>query len=713
MVYLAHRAEDGRTQTVLEHLTGTAALCSQFAAAFGAADLGSFTGMAHDIGKYSAAFQKRINGSSNTTDHATAGAYECFKRGRSEAAFCVAGHHGGLPDGGTRGDNPDLPTFLGRMNRANSGGLEPYAQWSQELTLPAVQGVRFIGKSGLLDAFFFTRMLYSCLVDADYLDTEQFMQGEAPPRGSDTTIKSLWQKAEDYFARKFSPKGTLNRLRCEILEECIRQGEAQKPGLFTLTVPIGGGKTTASLAFALRHACTHHKKRIIYVIPYTSIIEQTAKTFRKILGDENVLEHHFNNGYDTGEKGEASPETEKLLRATENWDMPVIVTTSVQFFESLYANRSSRCRKLHNLADSVVIFDEAQMLPIPYLRPCVSAIAQLTAHYGVSAVLCTATQPALSPLFREFLPDVPITELCPGEMMENPIFKRVSFQSAGLLPWTDLTAQLRQASQVLCIVNSCKNAQTVYEGIHGEGSFHLSTLMTPRHRTRVLEEIRQRLEDGRPCRVVSTSLIEAGVDVDFPLVFREESGLDSILQAAGRCNREGKRPVSESIVTVFQSETEPPKLFSIAIGAAHETMDQYADFAETEAISNYFDKLLDLKGSAAQDQKNILPQIMNGDFPFRTVAERFRLIEENTYTVYIPNDDNQELIEQLRLGYVTRQLFRNLGQDGVSVYLQDFQKLDENGALELLADGSAILLDPDLYMPNTGLTPNVERNYFI
>ncbi len=237
--------------------------------------------------------------------------------------------------------------------------------------------------------------------------------------------------------------------------------------------------------------------------------------------------------------------------------------------------------------------------------------------------------------------------------------------------------------------------------------------MTPRHRTRVLEEIRQRLEDGRPCRVVSTSLIEAGVDVDFPLVFREESGLDSILQAAGRCNREGKRPVSESIVTVFQSETEPPKLFSIAIGAAHETMDQYADFAETEAISNYFDKLLDLKGSAAQDQKNILPQIMNGDFPFRTVAERFRLIEENTYTVYIPNDDNQELIEQLRLGYVTRQLFRNLGQDGVSVYLQDFQKLDENGALELLADGSAILLDPDLYMPNTGLTPNVERNYFI
>ena len=709
MAYFAHISEDNRQQTVLQHLEGVAEFCSRFAMPFGAEEQGKLIGLAHDIGKYSDAFQRRLQGGSRV-DHATAGAYECFRRGQPAAAFCVAGHHGGLPDGGGRGDTSDLPTFHGRMRRAVEGKLEPYTPWEQEVSLPSPQSPVIREQ---LDAFFFTRMLYSCLVDADFLDTEQFMVGEAPPRGSDISMETLYQRLEQYISGWFPPQGEVNSLRCAVLKQCIRQGSAQKPGLFTLTVPTGGGKTVASFAFALRHACTHGKARIIYVIPYTSIIEQTADIFRNILGAENVLEHHSNVLYDTDSFGAATPETAKRMRATENWDMPVIVTTAVQFFESLYANRSSQCRKLHNIANSVIIFDEAQMLPLPYLRPCVSAIAQLTAHYGTSAVMCTATQPALSPLFREFLPGITIPELCEASVMRSPVFQRVRFQKAGTLSWAQLHRRFLNTKQVLCIVNSRKNAQLVFEGIRGDGGYHLSTLMTPFHRKAVLAEIRQRLKAGLPCRVVSTSLIEAGVDVDFPLVFREEAGLDSVLQAAGRCNREGSRPVSESIVTIFKAETVPPQVFSAAIAAGQAAMDRYEDLSDPDAVSYYFHALLDLKGQKAQDQKGILPRIQEGDFPFRTVAERFHLIEQDTRTVYIPMWDGEKLVERLRQGERSRQLFRELGQYGVSVYAQHFQKLNEGGVLELLEDGSAVLTDLTLYSDDTGLALDVDSDRFI
>lgn len=710
MEYLAHISEDKRKQTVLQHLEGTADLCRRFAASFGAEELGDLAGMAHDIGKYSAAFQRRLEGGARV-DHATAGAFECFRRGQTAAAFCVAGHHGGLPDGGSRNNAPDLPTFWGRMNRARRGELEPYGAWQQELALPAPRPPAILIKE---DAFFYIRMLYSCLVDADYLDTERFMAGEAPPRGSDTSMEALYERLRQAVSGWFPPKGEVNALRCAVLEQCIRQGAAQKPGLFTLTVPTGGGKTTASLAFALSHACAHGKMRIVYVIPYTSIIEQTARTFRDVLGAENVLEHHSNVQYDTDACGAVTPEAARRMRAAENWDMPVVVTTAVQFFESLYSNRPSQCRKLHSLANSVVIFDEAQMLPLSYLRPCVSAIAQLTAHYGVSAVLCTATQPALSPLFQEFLPGVSIPEICAASVMSAPVFKRVRFQREGVLTWAQLHQRLGDARQALCIVNSRKNALEVYKGIRGEGGYHLSTLMAPFHRRAVLDEIRSRLKAGLPCRVVSTSLIEAGVDVDFPLVFREEAGLDSILQAAGRCNREGKRPASESVVTVFKAETAPPEIFSAAIAAGQAAMSRYEDLSDPEAVSYYFHELLDLKGPEAQDKEGILPLIRKGGFPFRTVAEHFRLIDQDTRTVYIPTGDGAELVERLRRGERSRQLFRELGQYGVSVYPPHFKALDEGGVLEPLEDGSVILLDLQLYSDETGLGMETDEDrYFL
>lgn len=699
MDILAHIAADGRRQTVEEHLRGTAKLCAGFAAAFGAEELGQLSGLAHDLGKYSDAFQRRLRGSPEQVDHSTVGAAECCKLGQGSAAFAVAGHHSGLPDGGGQGDHWEEPTFCGRMKRAAMGKLDPCQIWREAFLLPAPLPPVFSSQS---EEMLFTRMLYSCLVDADFLDTETFMAGQAPERGGGDTMEALEEKLQAHISGWFPPKTELNRERCEILEHCIEQGESQSPGLFTLTIPTGGGKTVASLAFALRHARINGLRRIIYVIPYTSIIEQNAQVFRDILGDENVLEHHSGVLYDI--EDEARPENARLARATENWDMPVVVTTAVQFFESLFANRSSQCRKLHNLAKSVIIFDEAQMLPVPYLRPCVYAIAQLVKDYNASAVLCTATQPALDKMFLEFLPDRPAVELCPRDIFHQEAFQRVTFRREGKLSWEAAAEQISGQKQALCIVNSRKSAQRIYSLLDSEGAFHLSTLMYPAHRKAMLKEIRARLGDGLPCRVVSTSLIEAGVDVDFPAVFREEAGLDSILQAAGRCNREGKRTAEESVVTIFQSETPPPSLFEIPVAAGRQALNRYDQPDSPEAIRCYFQELLDLKGPEALDQKNILTMMEREYMPFRKIAERFHLIDSETKTIYIPLGEGNALIQRLRSGERGRALFRALGQYGVSVYPQHFSALDLAGDLEVLEDGSAVLTNLALYDNAVGLS---------
>ena len=699
--YLAHLTEDGRTQTILEHLKGTASLCSAFAAAFDAEAQGQLAGMAHDIGKYSAAFQRRLHGGPKV-DHASAGAFECLKAQQLAAAFAISGHHGGLPDGGGRGDAAGTGTFWGRINRASQGRLEDYHAWQSEFSLPHANTPAFAGTR--LEGMFFTRMLFSCLVDADYTDTGAFMDNSPYLPASSSSMEELWRRLETYVSGWFPPKGALNMQRCAILEQCMSAGAQYGPGLFTLTVPTGGGKTVASLSFALAQAKARRMKRIVYVIPYTSIIEQTAQVFREILGDENVLEFHFGVQFDQQEDDASSPETAPLTRSVETWDVPVIVTTAVQFFESLYACRPSKCRKLHNLAQSVLIFDEAQMLPLPYLRPCVWAIAQLVRHYGASAVLCTATQPALDPIFQEFASEIPIREICPMAEAHWESFRRVSFQRVGTLSWMDLAARLQQQEQVLCVVNTRRAAREVFHQLSGSGNFHLSTLMYPAHRRRILDEIRRRLRDGLPCRVVSTSLIEAGVDVDFPAVYRELSGLDSILQAAGRCNREGKRPPEDSIVTIFQGEDPPPRLFETSIGAGKIVLDHCQDVSSRAAIHTYFSTLLDLKGAEAQDAHHILPLMESEFFPFRTVAERFHLIESPTTTVYLPLEEGAGLVELLRSGQYSRTLYRRLGQYGVSVYPQHLAALEQAGALEHLEDGSVVLRDIGLYTQTTGLT---------
>ena len=709
-MYLAHRTEDGQEQSIQEHAENVAELCAKFAASFGAEEVGRALGLAHDIGKYSRAFQRRIYGENIHTDHSTAGAQEIIKYAGWPAAYCVAGHHGGLPDGGGKWDAPSDPTLYGRLKRP----VEPYGVFSDEIQLnrPRCLPPRALGQGGFTMAFWI-RMLFSCLVDADYLDTEAFMLGSPPPRGSDITMDELLARLEAHITTRWkNPKSELDQARQDILHACMEAGMTQTPGLFTLTVPTGGGKTVSSLAFALRHAVAHGKKRVVYVIPYTSIIEQTAAVFRGILGEETVLEHHSNVDLDDDENDLPNPEKERRKLAAENWDLPVVVTTAVQFFESLFANKPSRCRKLHNLADSVIIFDEAQTIPLPYLLPCVRSIAELVINYGATCVLCTATQPALGPMFTAIVPELAPREIAPA--VPKNIFERVRYEHLGQLSDSELAQRLSAHHQVLCIVSTRKQAQAVYKLLDKGGTFHLSTLMTPEHRREVLKTVRERLTAGLPCRVVSTSLIEAGVDVDFPTVYRAEAGLDSVVQAAGRCNREGKRPASESRVYIFQPDSSYTATLADSMMRPLEIMRSvtrdYPALDAPETIERYF-TALHLFAGKETDSKDIVSLFEAGmqdqwhpSFPFAQVARDFHLIDQNTYAVLVPRaEDAKEIAARLRSGERSRALLRKAGKYSVNVYKNHLDALLGQYAVEIVEEGLYVLTDISLYDEDTGL----------
>lgn len=702
---LAHGATDEHPegQSIEAHLKGTGELAETFAAEFGAAANGKLCGLSHDIGKYSDEFQLRLRGGKKV-DHATAGAIECFKIKAAFEAVCVIGHHSGLPNVGHKdADTTESQTFFGRKLRAEQGGIPDYRKnWNGHIALPQ-DYFRPSGR-GFATAFYI-RMLYSCLVDADYIDTETFMNGDAG-RGNYEPLSALCDKLTAYISKWNNPTREIDILRQKILNSCIEKASAPR-GIFSLTVPTGGGKTVASMAFALNHAAANSMKRIIYVIPYTSIIEQNAKVFRDILGQENVVEHHSSVSYELSENADELEYRSAL--ATENWDAPVIVTTAVQFFESLYANRSSKCRKLHNIANSVIIFDEAQMIPSNNLRPCVAAIAELVRAYNATAVLCTATQPAIDEMLLEYSKKESVVELCPDVEGMFEKFRRTSFEKEGRLTTDELVSRLESQQQVLCIVNTRKFAQEVYEALPSEGRFHLSTLMCPVHRKQKLDEIRERLKSGKTCRVVSTSLIEAGVDVDFPRVFREMAGLDSILQAAGRCNREGKRSAESSIVTVFESENKVNKLIAVNRDAAEETVRDWTQPNTTSTIERYFKAYRDFLRN--DDKSGVITASEKGisgcGLPFEWIAKEFKLIDQNTFTVYISVGEGKELISRLREGERSRELYRKAGMYSVSIYENHFNALINAGAAEPFGDDAAILTDLSLYSDEKGLATDV------
>ncbi|MCI8465187.1 MAG: CRISPR-associated helicase Cas3' [Lachnospiraceae bacterium] len=701
--YLAHKAED-REQTVLEHLQETAKLAGEFAAAFGKQPLGELTGGFHDLGKCSEEFQARLRNPKSTErcDHSTAGALEAFKRRQMTAAMCIMGHHSGLLDFGGQMDTDD-GTVRGRLKKGQSGKIPDYSGWEELCPFLHIHDVPEMDPSQTtFDRYMETKFLYSSLVDADFLNTEEFMNGKPASRGTGECLETLLGRLEAWLKEQgwLMGKTGINGMRSELLQTVAAHGQEAKRGIYTLTVPTGGGKTVSSLYWALRHGVSQGLDRVIYVIPYMNIIEQTAKKFREILGEENVLEHHSNVIYEAGSEEEWSP----FQLASENWDMPIVVTTAVQFFESLFHNKSSRCRKLHNIANSVIIYDEVQMLPVAYWTPCIHAMEELSALFRATQVLCTATQPAIT-----FPKGTEPEEITKDTKKQFERLKRVTFVNGGALPLEKIAEKLKSHRQALCIVNTKRTARRLYELLERrEECFHLTTMMVPAHREEVLSEIKRRLEENLPCLVIATSLVEAGVDLDFQYVLREQAGLDSILQAAGRCNRNGMGKPEESIVEVFSLEGgRLPDSISQQVKVARCIMEEYKEWDSLEAIEAYFRFWRELRGKENLDRKKIMEKVEQ--YAFREIAKTFRLINEDTDTVYIPwKEEGKELVRKLRGGQTGGGLFRKLGRYSVNVYEPHYRELLRLGDIELI-QGTAVLINEKLYDKRAGLTFSEEE----
>ena len=752
LIYYAHSAQDKlgnllpyeRWQTLQSHSVNVGEMAAEFARVFGAQEIACQTGQLHDLGKYSEAFNCRLHGGPSV-DHATAGAKIAVERWRNVIgkliAFCIAGHHAGLANGSGEGDNRrTLKQRLALQFGADIPALDNL--WQQEIKLPqnlSAPPLKADAHHPFFSYAFFTRMLYSCLVDADYLDTEAFylkLENKAAERGGYPDLNVLQHNFNQFindFRRRIAqaPEQTeaekrnaaLNRLRSEILDHAVEQA-AQPQGLFTLTVPTGGGKTFTSMAFALEHAKQHGMRRVIYVIPFTSIIEQNAAEFRKAfgeLGEQAVLEHH--STFDDGKlQNEATKD--KLRLASENWDAPIVVTTAVQFFESLFADRSSRCRKLHNIAGSVIILDEAQMLPLNLLLPIMQAIKELAQNYRCSIVMCTATQPAVQAengFYRGF---ENVREIAPKPTALFDKLRRTTVQHIGTQTDADLLAKLGEHPQMLVIVNNRRHARSLYDQAkHLDGTFHLTTLMCAKHRSQKLDEIRGRLKSDEPCRVIATSLIEAGVDVDFPLVMRAEAGLDSVAQAAGRCNREGKRPSENSFVWIFAPEEQwkaPPELAAQA-AVMRLTADSFSDdLLSTQAVAAYFAELYQLKGSELDNKKILKMHNDTGqslDFPFQTIADKFCMIESHMQPLIIPFDvDAENLISSLHHADHIGGLLRKLQPYIVQIPEKALAALYKAGRIEPINEKNFgkqfyTLIGLDLYDEVAGLS--WEDNAFI
>ena len=715
-IYYAHsgkNSDQSDWQTLHSHLHNVANMAADFARFFKAEEIARYTGLLHDLGKYTPEFAERLRGG-KSVDHATAGAKIAVDRWKDLGrlmAFCIAGHYTGLANGCGEGDN--RRTLQQRLALQFNDEILPLAPiWQQEISLPEklpLPPLNYDKHHSLFSLAFLTRMLYSCLVDADFLDTEAFyaqLEDKTIVRGQYPSLTELQERFNDFiaeFRQKVAQKpqyteqekrnAELNRLRNEILDYAVNQA-SQPKGLFSLTVPTGGGKTFTSMAFALEHAKQQGMRRIIYVIPFTSIIEQNAKEFRKAfgdLGDKSVLEHH--STFDD-EKLKDQASKDKLRLASENWDMPIVVTTAVQFFESLFADRSSRCRKLHNISGSVIILDEAQMLPLNLLQPIMQTIKELAQNYHCSVVMCTATQPAIQAeqgFYRGF---ENVREIAPNPTALFNALRRTNVQHIGEQSDVALLEKLTEHQQILIILNNRRQARSLYDLAKSlEGTFHLTTLMCAKHRSQILEQIRHRLTLGEPCRVIATSLIEAGVDVDFPLVMRAEAGLDSVAQAAGRCNREGKRTIEQSSVWVFKPEEQwkAPAELGLLSAAMRSVVRRYADdLLSIEAMKTYFAQVYEQKASEL-DKENILTMHHKAgrelNFPFQKIAQHFQMITSHMKPLIIPFDNEaKKLIESLRYAEQIGGLLRKLQPYTVQIPESIMIKLYNRGRIEPIND---------------------------
>lgn len=727
--FFAHTSpiEGGDWQPLEQHLLGVAERAAEFADAFGAREWGYLAGLWHDLGKYSDAFQEYlrraadpdVHGSDGApkTDHSTAGAQLAARRlgGLGHlVAFPIAGHHSGLLD--AIGASACLERRLAKDVEDWESNAPARVLEGSDPQLPHFVR-RALGERRRFSIAFFVRMLFSCLVDADFLDTGAFMDPRRErnrPGWPDDILERMEASLDEHLAAFGPPANDVDRQRSEVLDACVRAAP-RPPGFFSLTVPTGGGKTLSSLAFALSHARTHGLRRVVYVAPFTSIIEQNADVFRAAMGGldgtlpDPIIEHHSN----------LDPERETTWSrlAAENWDAPLIVTTAVQFYESLFANRTSRCRKLHNLARSVVILDEAQCLPVDYLEPCLRALEELCQTYGTSVVLCSATQPAIHrsekfPIGVELSPDREIVDDPPALFSE---LKRVTIRREGVVTDEELVRGLEDHERVLCIVNTRRHARALFELLQErEASFHLSANMCPEHRSDTLAEINHALAERMPCRVVSTQVVEAGVDIDFPVVYRALAGVDSIAQAAGRCNRNGTLTAGETVV--FESEHQSSERFlADTAGSARQVLALHQDPLSLEAVGHYF-RLYYWEQEDRWDSRNILDRFQldpSPEFPFlfgfASAARDFHLIEDRGVTVFIPwGKIGQSLCDDLRQAWAGahRGLLRKLQRYTVQVPWHVWKEHGE-AAFEMTHDHYPVLSFPeDHYSEHVGLRLN-------
>lgn len=720
--FIAHVAEDGRVHGLEEHLRNTARMAGKFAAEFGCQEWGRLAGLWHDLGKYSDEFQSYIRSVNSPDahvnqkggDHSTAGALHAMQQLGPLGTICtypIAGHHAGLPDwqDGGLGSLAHRLQHVERLEKALS------AQIPDEILNQTLPAERPKAAGTELSRSFWLRMLFSCVVDADFLDTEAFFDpAKGQQRGGYSPLKELLDPFNEYMALKSlqAADTPVNRIRADILNQCIAKAQSP-PGLFTLTVPTGGGKTLSSMAFALHHAAVHCKRRIIHVIPYTSIIEQTADQFRKIFANA-VVEHHSNLDVEDENRDNA-----RSRLSCENWDAPVIVTTSVQFFESLFAGRTSRCRKLHNLTNSVVVLDEAQLLPPDFLKPILEVLTELKLNYGVSIVFSTATQPALGPhrtVDFDFKGLCGMTEIVndPASLFDR--LKRTEVSVMGSLSeaqsWDALTARLQQHDSVLCIVNRRDDARALWE-LMPKGTFHLSALMCGAHRTQQIGRIKESLQAGTSTRVISTQLVEAGVDLDFPVVYRAVAGLDSIAQAAGRCNREGLQ--ERGAVYVF---TPPSKVPAGHLRQAAEIgmrlLDTTGDKALIpEGFNAFFREFYWMRGDRL-DRENILDLLRNDaqlHFSFREAARRFKLIDEAAQAPVIVRYENDELLGLLERQCPERWLLRKLQRYVVNLPRRLHSQLLASGAIREAHPGLYLQTHGALYDQDLGFCPDKSLVY--
>lgn len=711
-------SSDGRwrAQSLLDHLVNTGEQAAAFAEPFGASEWARLAGRLHDLGKYQPAWQDYIRRTTGfwtdqpaarkgSIPHAIAGAVHAVDRFGDIGkllAYPIAGHHGGLPDWHSSAVQPagNLSARLAEKDLLELVLRESTPSEVTEAPMPPLPTIATVEGMHL-----WIRMLFSCLVDADSLDAERFEDdSRSSTRDAWRALSDLLPLLEDHLAR-LPRRGAIDDLRTDIRAQAVSR-IAEHPGFFSLTVPTGGGKTLTSLEFAIRHALHHGQQRVIYAIPYVSIIEQTAEVFRKALGGRlAVLEHHANlDPKDTDEESRV---------AAENWDAPIVVTTIVQLFESLFGSRRSRSRKVHNIAGSVLVLDEAQLMPPQFLHPITSILTELVRGYGVSVVLSTATQPALGPRAtsgRQFRGIEGVRELMDAPETLWPALDRVEVTWPTDLDerstWEDIATQILTQRQVLCIVNTradCRRLTSVLP----DDTIHLSALMCAEHRSTVIAGIKTSLAADEPLRVVSTQLVEAGVDIDFPVVFRALAGLDSIAQSAGRCNREGRLDRGQVVVFVPPAAAPIGHLRKGEQATRALLAVEGSDAVLTPAgFRRYFDLLY---SSVELDKEGIVAMLtegaQRGEFPFKTVAAKFQLIaEEGSGTILVPfGDTGLELVERLERIGPERWLLRRLQRFTVSIHQGHVRGLSAIGAIREVGQDTYTLVDRARYDERLGL----------